>query len=62
MATDYSTERELINGEYHAYKRAGLVENVNGASVEEGVLIRFTTVTNNSIESSNIHIGVRVKP
>ncbi len=55
--TDYVTEDELKNGEYFAYKRAGLTQDVEGTA-HEGVIVRITVGQNNSIEQMDLHIGV----
>lgn len=56
MLTDYtSTYAKTTSGAKIAYKRSGLGAAIG--AVDEGVLIRLTTATNNSIENLDCHIG-----
>jgi len=57
MSVDHSTEREAVAGECIAYKRDNLNQGVSGSTVE-GVVIRVTTGTNNSIKYLNAHLIV----
>jgi len=57
LATDYSTDRSLVNGEAFAYKRTGLSTLIDGSS-NEGYIVRITTTVNNSIEMLNSSVGV----
>jgi len=53
MATDYSTESEIVNGEDGAWKRVGLTEIINGA-LSEGIMWRITTTANKAFELGTI--------
>jgi hypothetical protein len=55
MATDYSTDAKIITDEGYSYKRTGLARQVAGSGLE-GVLVRLTTATNNSIAALDCHI------
>ncbi|KKK82813.1 hypothetical protein LCGC14_2799630, partial [marine sediment metagenome] len=57
LATDYSTDNDVASGIGFAYKRRGFDTMVDGAD-SEGLIIRITTVTNNSINDASAHIGV----
>ena len=59
MATDYGTNNDVASGEGFAYKRTALSHAIAGAS-SEGVIIRITTVVNNSINDASFHIGVQI--
>ncbi len=56
LATDYNTELVLADGEPFAWERTGLNTNIV-ASNEEGILLRITTTTSDSIRYMNNHIG-----
>ena len=58
MSTDHSTARQLINGDTHAYKRAGLAEDFASDS-SEGIVVEVVTTTNNAVEILNAHLGVK---
>lgn len=60
LATDYGTNNDVANGDGFAYKRTGLTTSVN-ADNGEGLIIRVTTVVNNSINDASFHIGVTLK-
>lgn len=49
MATDYSTESNIVNGEDGAWKRVGLSEPIAGAQ-SEGLMWRITTTANKAFE------------
>ena len=56
MLTDYTaTYAKITSGGKIAYKRSGMTTDIG--TVDEGVLVRLTTGTNNSIESLDCHIG-----
>ena len=55
MNVDYSTESNLINNEYFAYKRTGLNTLVDGTA-SEGILIRVTTSANNAVDYMDAHL------
>lgn len=57
LATDYWTNNDVATGDGFAYKRAGLSTSVlwdNG----EGIIIRVTTATNNSINDASFQVWV----
>jgi hypothetical protein len=60
MNTIHSTEQDLDNGEPFAFKRFGLITIVNGED-SEGLIIRVTTGTNNSVSYMDTHIGVSIE-
>jgi len=55
MNTDYNTEINLANGEYFAWKRASLDQDITGNN-GQGVLLKIITSSNNAVESMNLHI------
>ena len=55
-ATDLGTESNLINGEDFSWKRTNLNQFIDGNG-SEGVLLRITTGSNNSVQSMDIHIS-----
>ena len=57
MNTIHSTEKNLATGKYFAFKLANQVFAVDGTG-SEGVLVKITTSTNNSILYLDTHIGV----
>lgn len=57
MNTDYVTETDLDAGEQFSYKRSGLSTAISGSS-GEGILVRVTTGTNNSVSYMDSHIGI----
>lgn len=59
LANDYSTDDNLANNISFAYKRTNLSTFVNGAA-SEGLLVKFSTATNNSISSATIEVGALV--
>ena len=59
MATDHSTEDEVVNGENGAWKREDLDTTVQG-SVSEGTIMEVVTTQNKTFELGNILI--RLKP
>ena len=56
-ATILSTDCKVINGEKYAFKRTGLGTPIDGAG-SEGVLVRLTTGTNNSILTMDCRVGI----
>jgi hypothetical protein len=56
MSTDHGTENTLSNGRTFRYKRTNLSQSVAGTD-SEGVVVRITTGSNNSVEQSTITIG-----
>ena len=56
MNTDHGTEQDIDSGEGFAYKRTNLYELVFGAA-SEGIVVRVTTSTNNSVANMDIHIS-----
>lgn len=60
LATDYGTNNDVANGNSFAYKRDNLSTSINGNN-GEGLIIRITTVVNNSINHASFHIGVTLK-
>lgn len=60
LATDYSTDNDVANGDGFAYRRTGLTTAVSGSG-SEGLMIRVTTVVNNSINDATFHIGVLLR-
>ncbi|HDY67402.1 MAG TPA: hypothetical protein ENH85_06410 [Candidatus Scalindua sp.] len=57
LATDYGTNNDVASGDAFAYKRTNLATTIAGGG-SEGLIIRITTVTNNSINDASAHIGV----
>lgn len=57
LSTDHSTDDNVDSGNYFAFKRSGLTEIIDGAN-SEGVIIRITTSSANSIRFANCHLGV----
>ena len=55
MNTDYNTEVNLVSGEDFAYKRTNLNTAIVGSSTE-GVIVKITTGSANSVDHSDIHI------
>ena len=60
MNSIHSTEQDIDNGDYFAFKRAGLSTDVSGND-SEGVIVRVTTGANNSVSYMDTHIGVLLK-
>ncbi|KKL59975.1 hypothetical protein LCGC14_2209950 [marine sediment metagenome] len=56
MNTDYSTEKNLVNGDHFAYKRVDINQDVAGSG-SEGVLVEITTSANRAVESMDCHLG-----
>lgn len=59
LATDYGSNNDVASGEAFAYTRTGLSQSVLG-SAGEGLIIRVTTVVNNSINDASFHIGAEI--
>lgn len=59
LANDYSTDDNLVNNVGFAYKRTNLSTFVSGSG-SEGLLVKFSTATNNSISSATIEVGALV--
>jgi hypothetical protein len=57
MNTDHNTETNLSNGEFFAWKRAGLSQDILG-KLSEGYILQIVTGANNSVSSMNAKIGV----
>ncbi len=58
LAVDHGTDgNDVANGFGFAYKRTGLSQVVGGND-DEGLMIRVTTVVNNSINDATFHIGI----
>jgi len=57
MNVDHATESDLVAGEQFAYKRSGLSEAITGGN-GEGIIIRVTTGTNNSVTYMDSHVGI----
>ena len=55
MNTDHDTEVNLVNGKQFAYKRTGLSTAIVGSG-SEGIIVRITTGSANSVDHSDIHI------
>jgi hypothetical protein len=60
LGADTTPEDELTNGDPFAWKHTGLDTPLLSATVE-GVVIRITTATNNSIEDLDIHLEALVR-
>ena len=61
LQTVHNTEYQLSNGEPFAFKRVPLnYASVIHGGASEGVLIRVVTSANNSVQSMDAHIGVRI--
>ena len=61
MNTDHSTEQNLANDEFFAYKRTNLNTDVAGSS-GEGLILEVTTGANRAVEDMDIHFGVHTAP
>lgn len=59
LITDHSTDNSLINGKHGRWKRTGVMTSVIG-STAEGLIVRVTTSSPNSIEWLNSGVGVLV--
>jgi hypothetical protein len=57
MNTIHSTEQDLDNGEFFAFKRSGLTTAIDGNG-NEGIIVRITTGANNSVSYMDTHLGV----
>jgi hypothetical protein len=57
LATDYGTNNDVASDKPFAYKRTNLSTAISGGG-SEGLIIRITTVVNNSINDLTAHIGV----
>ena len=57
LATDHSTDDQLLSSQHMAWKRDNLSEAIDGAN-GEGFLIFVSSSANNAIEYLNLHIGV----
>lgn len=57
LGTDYSTNDQLLSGDYFAYKRVNLATAVSGSG-SEGILSRITTTSNNVIQNASVNISV----
>lgn len=58
MATDHSTEKQLVNGEDGAWKRTNLNTTVMGND-GEGIIIEIVTTANRAFEIGNILVTIR---
>jgi hypothetical protein len=58
MATDHSTEKQLIDGEDGAWKRTNLSTNIAGND-SEGTIIEIVTTANRAFEFGNFLLTVR---
>jgi len=56
MNTDHVTEKNLVSGEYFAWKRGNLATAIAG-SASEGFIVRITIGANNSVNYMDVHIG-----
>jgi hypothetical protein len=56
MSVDLSTDGNLVNGEWFAWKRSGLSTYIAGNN-GNGTVVRITAGQNNSVQSMNVHIG-----
>ena len=61
MNTDYSTEKNLSNGESFAYKRVDLNTDIAG-DVAEGLVLEITTSANKAVEIMDMHFEVHTAP
>jgi hypothetical protein len=59
LSTDYVTEKNLANGQPFAWKNLNLGSFIEGTE-NEGLIVRITTGTNNSIERMNIKLVIAV--
>lgn len=57
LATDYVTEKNLVNGSDFAYDRTNLNTAVEGSG-SEGYIVEITTGANNAIQYINTSVGV----
>lgn len=57
MNTIHSTEQDLDNGEFFAFKRSSLTTAIDGNG-NEGIIVRITTGANNSVSYMDTHLGV----
>jgi hypothetical protein len=58
LQTVHNTEYSTISGDPFAFKRFPLSTTVSG-STSEGVIVKIVTGQNNTVQSSDIHIGVK---
>ncbi len=61
MNSDYSTEKDLANGESFAYKRVNLNTDITGDN-SEGLVLEITTSANKAVEIMDLHLGVHTAP
>lgn len=59
MNDDYVVEKDLAGGKFFAYKKTNINIDVEGSN-SEGIVIIITTGANNSVESSDISLGVKL--
>ena len=59
MNTDHGTEQDIVAGEQFAWKRSNLSEDIQGND-GEGVIVRVTTGTNNSVSYMDTHVAVTI--
>ena len=61
MATDHSTEKQVVNNEDGAWKRDDLNDFIDG-SKEEGVLFAVTTTANKAFEAGTLQLVIHAEP
>jgi len=59
LGTDHGTNDDVGNTTNFAFKRAGMTTVVAGSG-SEGIMIRLTTATNNSMAYVNFHLGANL--
>ena len=59
MNTDHGTEQDIVAGEQFAWKRSNMSEDIQGND-GEGVIVRVTTGTNNSVSYMDTHVAVTI--
>lgn len=61
MATDHSTESQVGNGAYGAWKRSGLSTDVAGSN-GEGLILEVVTTANKAFELGNFLVSITPNP
>jgi len=57
LATDHSTDDQLLSSVHMAWKRDNLSTAISGSN-DEGFLVFISSSANNAVEYLNLHIGV----
>ena len=59
-STDMTPDDNLVNGKPFAWKHVDIFETIQGATAEEGIILRITAGQNNSVQSMDMHLGTLV--